>query len=172
MIITCNSTILRDYLINYARPFVYSTALPLHSIISIKCAYQTIISHEGTLKRNLLFELVFYFRNEMKLRFFTNNNNNNANNTNTSIIQMLASPSPIQAIISMFSHGFHIYPMRSPTVPVGSERIRITLHSHISIDQVTSFIDCLEYVVKDVIARGKALVNHDMLISSWIFIPQ
>ena len=69
-IITCNSTMLRDYLINYARPFMHSTALPLHSIISIKCACQTIVSHEGRLKRDLLFELVSYFRNEMKLRFF------------------------------------------------------------------------------------------------------
>ena len=120
---------------------MHSTALPLHSIISIKCACQTIISHEGRLKRDLLFELVSYSRNEMKLRFFTNSNNNNNNNNNanaSSVIQMLDSPSPTQAITikggnevcldiscELNSYGFHVYPTRSPTVPVGSERIMI-----------------------------------------------
>merc|ERR1719336_1798787 len=31
--------VLREYLINYAKPLVYSTSLPAHSLISIRCAY-------------------------------------------------------------------------------------------------------------------------------------
>ncbi|KAJ1569976.1 hypothetical protein HK096_007598 [Nowakowskiella sp. JEL0078] len=34
------STILRDYLINYARPIIYSTFLSHHSLIGIRCAYE------------------------------------------------------------------------------------------------------------------------------------
>ncbi|MGI9542769.1 MAG: aminotransferase class I/II-fold pyridoxal phosphate-dependent enzyme, partial [Cyclobacteriaceae bacterium] len=34
-----------DYLINFARPFIYTTALPLHSLVAIKCAHEYIDEH-------------------------------------------------------------------------------------------------------------------------------
>ncbi|MBC7616333.1 MAG: pyridoxal phosphate-dependent aminotransferase family protein, partial [Pedobacter sp.] len=36
---------LRQYLINFARSFIYTTAAPLHQIIAIKCAYQLLAKH-------------------------------------------------------------------------------------------------------------------------------
>ncbi len=33
------SVLIREYLINYARPFIYSTSLPLHDLVCIRCAY-------------------------------------------------------------------------------------------------------------------------------------
>ena len=38
--IVLGSKTLRDYLINYARPFIYSTALPFHSLVAVRCAYE------------------------------------------------------------------------------------------------------------------------------------
>jgi 8-amino-7-oxononanoate synthase len=38
------SETLRDYLINYSRPFIYTTALPTHSIHAIQSAYKLLIS--------------------------------------------------------------------------------------------------------------------------------
>eukprot|EP00814_Leptocylindrus_danicus_P008738 CAMPEP_0116036464 /NCGR_PEP_ID=MMETSP0321-20121206/21228_1 /TAXON_ID=163516 /ORGANISM="Leptocylindrus danicus var. danicus, Strain B650" /LENGTH=77 /DNA_ID=CAMNT_0003513991 /DNA_START=93 /DNA_END=323 /DNA_ORIENTATION=- len=55
---------------------------------------------------------------------------------------LLPSPSPIQAIVvpgnakckrvadKINFAGFDVYPIRAPTVPSGSERIRIILHVH------------------------------------------
>ena len=37
--IVLGSDTLRSYLINYARSFIYTTALPLHSLATIKCVY-------------------------------------------------------------------------------------------------------------------------------------
>jgi len=36
------SSALRDYLINFARSFIYTTAAPLHSIAAIKCGYEAL----------------------------------------------------------------------------------------------------------------------------------
>lgn len=33
------SYVLREYLINYARPLIYSTFMPFNCLVSIKCAY-------------------------------------------------------------------------------------------------------------------------------------
>ena len=38
--VVIGSTALRDYLVNYARSFIYTTALPMHSLITIRAAYE------------------------------------------------------------------------------------------------------------------------------------
>ena len=73
------------------------------------------------------------------------------------------------------SHGFHAYHMRSPTVPVGSERIRIVLNSINSVDQVKSFVDLLEHVAKDVVVdvnnRSTCCTVSTTLPTSQSFLP-
>lgn len=40
------SSVLREYLINYARPLIYSTFMSFSSLASIKCAYDMLASGE------------------------------------------------------------------------------------------------------------------------------
>ena len=50
------SNVLIQYLVNYARPFVYSTSLPSYFLWTIKCAYyDTMIGKEGTKLRGKVF---------------------------------------------------------------------------------------------------------------------
>jgi len=123
------SKILRDYLINYARSFIYTTALPPHTYIQIKKAYTLLPSAD----RKGLMELINYFTDEAK---------------KLEGITFLQSYSPIQGIImgdnfkakALAEHlavkGFFVRAILSPSVPIGKERLRVCLHSFNTREQI------------------------------------
>eukprot|EP00956_Cyclotella_meneghiniana_P002826 scaffold3320_cov64-Cyclotella_meneghiniana.AAC.5 len=116
--VVVGSNTLVSYLVNYARPFVYSTALPLHSLISIQQSYRSITGFEGEKRRCAVFRIVKYFRREI-------------------VCGLLALE--ISDRVTMYvreAGGLDVYPIRSPTVPKGEERIRIILHTHNTDDEI------------------------------------
>mmetsp|Transcript_17545 Transcript_17545/g.25970 ORF Transcript_17545/g.25970 Transcript_17545/m.25970 type:complete len:434 (-) Transcript_17545:116-1417(-) len=148
--VVCGSSVLRDYLWNYARPFVYSTALPLHSLVAIRTSYETIIGAEGEHLRKNVFSLVHLFRDIL------------SKSLSSTKIKLCSSPSPIQALIvpgndlcinlcQIIFDRYHIllYPIRAPTVPVGQERVRIILHAHNTPCQVRYLCQALLAVLKE-----------------------
>ncbi|MCZ4243798.1 aminotransferase class I/II-fold pyridoxal phosphate-dependent enzyme [Pedobacter punctiformis] len=112
---------LRNYLINYARSFIYTTAAPIHSIVAIKCAYQLLLQSD--------FQLIHH-----KINLFREL----AGQKN---IASMDSVSPIQGILfssneetkaaasKLQEYQFDVRAILSPTVPKGKERLRICLHS-------------------------------------------
>ena len=136
--VVAGSNTLISYLVNYARPFVYSTALPTHSLVTIQQSYESIMGNIGEDRRKRVFQLVRLFREKMLdgIDILKQEYSN-------SDFELLPSPSPIQAIvvpgneqcISVCQYlrnvgNLDVYPIRSPTVTKGKERIRIILHSH------------------------------------------
>eukprot|EP01060_Flectonema_neradi_P034886 TRINITY_DN6257_c3_g1_i1.p1 TRINITY_DN6257_c3_g1~~TRINITY_DN6257_c3_g1_i1.p1 ORF type:complete len:395 (+),score=44.62 TRINITY_DN6257_c3_g1_i1:75-1259(+) len=125
------SKVLKSYLLNYARPLIYSTSLSLHSLVSIKCAYKAVKECDD--RRVHLRKLIHAFRT--KISSYSN-------------IDVLASDSPIQAVLVpgnasvmratnvLQSAGFDVLGIRSPTVPAGTERIRVIIHSHNTFSQI------------------------------------
>lgn len=119
------SKLLTQYLVNFARSFIYTTAMPPHSIITIKNALLMLVS---TREREKLFENVALFKRTLL-----------EHRMDTIFIE---SNSPIQsAIISsntkvkqisqqLNAHNFDVKPILSPTVPAGEERIRFCIHSY------------------------------------------
>jgi 8-amino-7-oxononanoate synthase len=115
---------LRDFLINYCRPFIFSTALPFHSLAEIRCAYEYFPGLDDRRKR--LAKLISVWRKLL------------SEHTN---LQLLQSDTPIQSLIikgnievkriaaSLQENGFDARAILSPTVAKGTERIRIALHS-------------------------------------------
>jgi 8-amino-7-oxononanoate synthase len=119
--IVLGSESLRSYLINFARSFVYTTALPPTAIATIRSAYKRMSTMQE--QRTALLGLIELFQSS-STRF-----------------EKITSETPIQAIIipgndkvkemaiSLQSHGFDIRPILYPTVPLNRERLRIVLHS-------------------------------------------
>lgn len=136
--IVLGSELLRTYLINFSRAFIYTTALPLHSLVSIQEAYRLLQKNEGTIEA--LHGLIRLFKTEM-----VKNNG----------VQLIESSSPIQCIVVSGNHavkkmasdlqngGFDVRPILSPTVPKGKERLRICIHAFNSSDQVSRLAACI-----------------------------
>ena len=132
---------LRSFLINFARSFIYTTALPNSTLFSIKEAYDK-LSKVKYNKLKLSF-LVGLFRKEVEV---------------IGSVQLLESFSPIQSLIcgenelakrlseSLENHGIDVRPILSPTVKKGTERLRICLHEFNTEEEVLKLINCLKTV--------------------------
>jgi 8-amino-7-oxononanoate synthase len=118
------STLLRDYLINFSRPFVFTTALPEISMAAILHSYK--IFPEMQAERMQLSKLISAFK-EASAHFPSGH--------------VLKSDTPIQGIIipgneavkrvakAIQAAGMDVRPILYPTVPKGRERLRIVVHS-------------------------------------------
>jgi len=122
VLLCCND--LKAFMINYCRPFIYSTSLPFHSLATIKCAHQFLLCADD--RRKNLLGLVDVFQRQF---------NGQTRYTLT------GSKSPIQSLIvkgneqvkqialQIQQAGFDVRPILYPTVERGKERIRICIHS-------------------------------------------
>ncbi|MBC7851038.1 MAG: 8-amino-7-oxononanoate synthase [Chitinophagaceae bacterium] len=133
--IVVGSNTLRDYLTNFARSFVYTTALPETAVAAIRASYQ--LFPEMKIERHRLNELTELFA------------------TTAIRYDRVKSITPIQAVIvpgnkevkavaqTLQTHNLDVRPILYPTVPKGSERLRIVLHSfntHEAIRQLLSLL--------------------------------
>ncbi|MGC4020980.1 MAG: pyridoxal phosphate-dependent aminotransferase family protein [Cyclobacteriaceae bacterium] len=122
--------VLIDYLINFARPFIYTTAMSPHSLISIECAFDYLKKHIGL--QEVLQKKIKLFRSGI----------------DKSDLKRTKSKSSIQNVIVpgntevkevahyLQHHDFDCRPILSPTVKEGSERIRICLHTYNTDDEI------------------------------------
>jgi len=117
----CGTKILKDYLVNKSRSFIYSTAMPPLLAQAARAALQ-IIMESGLLRRNLQ-EKAEYLRVKLREMGFC------TMNSSTPIIPILLKD-PLQAKdISrrLLGQGIFAQAIRPPTVPVGTARIRLTV---------------------------------------------
>ena len=137
--IILGSNLLKQYLINFSRPFIYTTALPVDSLKAVKNAYDNLsLSNDIILQINILITLF-----KVKVKVLDN-------------VKMIRSESPIQSIIipgndavktiaeKVQKAGFEVRPILSPTVPKGEERLRICLHSYNSEKEIYGLISVLK----------------------------
>lgn len=133
------SQVLIDYLINFCRPFIYSTALPPSDYMKLNSMLSFMIQADQ--ERKQLSMLVDQFRlwqlKQLKFQFISSQ----------SPIQNLIVPGNVevtQLANHLQSNGYDVRPIKSPTVPVGSERLRIILHSFNTTADLDGMVSHLE----------------------------
>ena len=117
------SETLRDFLINFSRPFIYSTALPPHSFRRIEKSYK-LMQFESETERKKLHSNISIF-NEVFSKFPGYKNTPSA--IQTIIIQ--GNKEVSEASCFLANAGFDVRAIKSPTVEAGQERLRVCLHS-------------------------------------------
>ncbi len=141
-----------DYIVNKGRPFIYSTAPDLFSIWWAKELYQRMITckHE----RASLFKMSRYFHQKFE-KLLTTQPFKTTSAERAAPFALIFNESPIQGVLCpgnravlslekfLRKKGFGVKAIRSPTVPSGKERIRISLHSFNTETEVDSLIESL-----------------------------
>lgn len=141
--IVLGSDLLRNYLINFSRSFIYTTALPLKSLVTINQAYLLLDLSSSEIKK--LNSLIERFRNRI---------------SKNATIQLIESNSPIQCIVVsgnmevkrisklLEKSNFDVRPILSPTVPKSKERLRICIHSFNTQEELDKLINLLLKIFK------------------------
>ena len=134
------SNALRDYLINFARSFIYTTALPPHDVIGILSSYE-FLEVEGEAQRSQLLENIAYFKSHAGKQKWAKD--------------LIDSDSAIQSVIipgnekirkiskKLNDDGFDVKAILSPTVPEGKERLRFCIHSFNSKEEIGLLLQLL-----------------------------
>ncbi|MFM2214262.1 MAG: 8-amino-7-oxononanoate synthase [Bacteroidota bacterium] len=133
------SEALKNFLVNFARSFIYTTALSPHAVATILMAYQQLAQEQkslASLKNNIL------LFNQEKMRLGLKP-------------LLVYSKSAIQCAIipgnekvkniatQLQQQGFDVKPILSPTVPEGQERLRFCLHSYNSESEISRVLELL-----------------------------
>lgn len=122
------SQVLKDYLINYARSFIYTTALPEHSLQMINASYNLLLETEMI---KVLHENINYFKKITKGK--------SGFIESRSAIQccMYSGNEIVNSKENEFKkNGFFVKGIKSPTVKPGTERVRICLHAFNTKDEI------------------------------------
>jgi 8-amino-7-oxononanoate synthase len=134
---------LRDFLINFARSFIYTTALPDHTLHAVRLAYREMARGE-------------------RLQVLCNNRDRFLRNlTGKARSRFIESRSAIQSMVwpgnnevkalagRLQQQGYDVRPILHPTVPKGTERLRICLHAHNTQDEVEGLAVLVNQVVEE-----------------------
>lgn len=132
--VVVGSETLKAYLVNFAKPFIYTTAPPPILLQCIWNSYHTFPQMEEA--REKVKGLSEYLEKYLKTEGWS----------------VIPGRGPIKALIYpgndsvkklgsyLQAEGFDVRPIVAPTVPAGQERIRICLHSYNSYEQLDALI--------------------------------
>lgn len=128
------SSELISYLVNFARSFIYTTALPPsdYQIIKNRIEKGDIRTRQLNLHNNLN-----YFRTNLELRTISEIN------SPIQVFHFDSKEMVVEVSKRMIANGIYTKPIFSPTVPKGKERIRLCLHSFNTKEEMDMLLEIL-----------------------------
>ncbi|WP_297806507.1 pyridoxal phosphate-dependent aminotransferase family protein [uncultured Polaribacter sp.] len=136
---------LQNYLINFARSFIYTTGLSPHSLATIQMTYNEMINESSSFDQNhILNSNIDYFLKEIKrlnLNFIASHS--------TIHCCVISGNKKVKLIAEKIQkNGFGVKAILSPTVPENKERLRFCLHSYNSKQEISEVLELLSNFVK------------------------
>lgn len=115
--IVLGSQLLKQFLINFCKSCLYTTALPLHMLVAIKCAYERVPLMDQ--ERHHLRTLINHCREQL----------GPLSETAIQPVHVPGNNKAQQLSKYLANKGFNALPITSPTVQNGREMLRICLHA-------------------------------------------
>jgi 8-amino-7-oxononanoate synthase len=125
------SELLRNFLVNFCRPFIYSTAIPPSAVAAIMATYK--IFPEMKKERMHLEQMIAAFglpgvrKSDTPIQCFVVPGNEEVRRLAQNLLQQ----------------NLDVRPILYPTVPLGEERLRITLHSYNTMEETRKLISII-----------------------------
>ncbi len=136
---------LKKYLVNFSRPFIYSTGPRPSQLSGLQQVYDLLRDHHLTAYENLR-QVIGVYQQEATSRL------TNGAPTNDGPIQqvIIGDNDGVMALESkLLSSGFLVKGIRSPTVAAGTERLRICLHAFNTPTEVRALIRAMDRQLTD-----------------------
>lgn len=143
-IILC-SPIIRTYLINYARPVIFTTFMSYPNLVAIKVAYDWLESGKTEMLSARLTQLIGYMYAKLKSLESLAQRLEGGSFTlpdacPKSAIFALMMQEPRELAAFCQTAGFVVRAVMHPTVPLGTERVRICLHAGNTEAEIDAFV--------------------------------
>ncbi|MFH4966692.1 8-amino-7-oxononanoate synthase [Gaetbulibacter sp. M240] len=132
------SEVLREYLINFSRSFIYTTALSPHSLAAIQAAYNALLNSR---ERDILQSNIAFFRSEIIQKKLDAYFIESRSAIHSCIIPGNEKVKRISK--QLRDEGFDVKPILSPTVSKGEERLRFCIHSYNSKEDMSNVLKFL-----------------------------
>ncbi len=133
----------REFLINYSRPLIFTTAMPDHTILSVKTVYD--MMSVGSLKKLKTSVLIDLYKQSMDgvLGFDAD-----SSDSHIQAVIVPGNDAVLTASSKLVEAGFDVRPIRFPSVPKGRERLRICLHEFNTEAEVLGLTSALRSILK------------------------
>jgi 8-amino-7-oxononanoate synthase len=134
------SKTVRDYLINYARPFIFSTALPPYCAAHVREAITLVAGADA--ERTRLKELSRHLRVKLRAAGF------DTGRSDSQIIPVIlgTNDTALRFAAAASAAGFAIRAIRPPTVPDGTARLRVSVNAGLSTADLDRFVEAIAAV--------------------------
>jgi 8-amino-7-oxononanoate synthase len=137
--VACSNTV-REYLINKARTFIFSTALPPY--VAAQTGSAVTIVRDATEERSRLDRISEYLRHQLRARGF------DIGSSDSQIIPIIlgSNEAALSVAEKLATHGFGVKAIRPPTVAPGSARLRLSLTAALDMQEISTLLRVLDDV--------------------------
>jgi 8-amino-7-oxononanoate synthase len=131
------SQTLRDFLINHARPFIFTTALPPYCAAQVREGIA--LASRADAERAHLRELSLYLRGRLRASGFK------LKEGDSQIVPVIlgSNETALHVAAVLSEAGFAIRAIRPPTVPAGTARLRLSLTAGLSMADMERLVNAL-----------------------------
>jgi 8-amino-7-oxononanoate synthase len=149
----CCNRALRDFLINRARTFIFSTGAPPYMAQQIHAALSLAIAEDN--RRAHLREISTALRAGLSAAGF------HSGSSSTHIVPVIlgSNENALRVAAHLQASGFAVKAIRPPTVPPGTARIRFSLTSRVTLDDVCRLVRAMDSAAELLHRSPSAVAN-------------